>query len=163
MTFVYGASDGELQVGSSESVLLTTYITACRRGTRTTNLDVPPHTPTSIASCSEQLSITFALFITTSCIMGSDWKKLAEDKKSRIVKSVPLEWIIKDQQEGISAFDYANSPGLLSEQELKWTNSSATDLVAQLAKGKLKSVDLTTAFCKRAAIAQQLVGDMIPF
>jgi amidase len=92
--------------------------------------------------------------------MSSNWEKLAEDKRSRISKSIPSEWIIKDRQENVSAFEYPKLSGLLSEQELKWTNSSATDLVAQLAKGQLKSVDLTTAFCKRAALAQQLVRSM---
>ena len=42
-------------------------------------------------------------------------------------------------------------------EELQITNSSAVDLVAKLAKGELKAVAVATAFCKRAAIAHQVV------
>jgi amidase len=89
--------------------------------------------------------------------MSSNWEQLAADKRTRISKSIPSEWVIKEAPKDVSAFDYAKSSGLLSAQELEWTNSTATELVAQLATGQLKSVDVTLAFCKRAALAQQLV------
>jgi len=47
--------------------------------------------------------------------------------------------------------------GILSPRELEITNSSAVDLASELACGRLKSVDVTLAFCKRAALAHQLV------
>ncbi|KAL6705441.1 Acetamidase [Coniothyrium glycines] len=90
--------------------------------------------------------------------MSSDWEQRAEDKRARISKSIPSDWIIKDLPEGDSAFDFPSSSSLLSGQELEWTNSTATELVSQLAKGQLKSVDLILAFCKRAALAQQLTN-----
>jgi amidase len=37
------------------------------------------------------------------------------------------------------------------------TESTAVDLVSEMAAGKLTSVAVTTAFCKRAALAHQLV------
>lgn len=49
--------------------------------------------------------------------------------------------------------------GLLSESELEITeNYPATQLLAKLASGQLSSLAVTTAFCKRAAIAQQVVS-----
>lgn len=54
--------------------------------------------------------------------------------------------------------DVPASSGILSEQELKITESTASELVPRLAKGQLKAVDVTLAFCKRAALAHQLVG-----
>lgn len=54
------------------------------------------------------------------------------------------------------------SCGILTSEELAITESSAVDLVSQLAAGKLTSVAVTTAFCKRAAIAHQLVSILIP-
>jgi len=52
---------------------------------------------------------------------------------------------------------YPKESGIMSAEELAITESSATDLVAQMAAGKLTSVVVTTAFCKRAALAHQLV------
>jgi amidase len=90
--------------------------------------------------------------------MSSSWEQLAADKRSLISKSIPSEWLIKDLPKDDNIFDYPKSSGLLSAQELELTESTATELVAQLAEGKLKSVDVTLAFCKRAALAQQLVS-----
>lgn len=53
--------------------------------------------------------------------------------------------------------DYPKKSGIMTADELAITESSATDLVARMAAGKLTSVTVTTAFCKRAALAHQLV------
>ena len=46
---------------------------------------------------------------------------------------------------------------ILTPQELAWTEvQDATELLALLARREVTSTQLTTAFCKRAAIAQQL-------
>ena len=46
---------------------------------------------------------------------------------------------------------------ILTPQELAWTEtSSLSELLSHLAQRKVSSVQLTTAFCKRAAVAQQL-------
>jgi amidase len=90
--------------------------------------------------------------------MGSNWEQLAADKRSSISNSIPSEWMIRDLPKDDNVFSYPKTSGLLSAQELELTESSATELVAQLAEGKLKSVDVTLAFCKRAALAQQLVS-----
>lgn len=55
------------------------------------------------------------------------------------------------------------SCGILTAGELAITESSAVDLVSQLAAGKLTSVAVTTAFCKRAAIAHQLLNCTLEF
>lgn len=52
---------------------------------------------------------------------------------------------------------FPEKSGILSADELRITTLSATDLVTYLARGELKSVDVTLAFCKRAALAHQLV------
>ncbi|KAI8933813.1 hypothetical protein NX059_009516 [Plenodomus lindquistii] len=89
--------------------------------------------------------------------MGSrNWEDLAADKRARIAKSIPQEWIKELPNDQL--FDYPKKSGLLSQQELEWTESTATSLVSQLSKGQLKSVEVTLAFCKRAALAQQLTN-----
>lgn len=95
--------------------------------------------------------------------MSKSWEELAADKRLRLSKTIPDDWKIKVLPTQDNAFDYPRISGLLSEQELAITQSSATDLVSKLAKGTLKSVDVTLAFCKRAAIAQQLTNCMHEF
>ncbi len=87
------------------------------------------------------------------------WEDIAADKKARIDKSIPAEWRIDVAGLGLgdSVMDAPAKSGILTPEELEITNSSAVDLVAKLADGRLKSVDVTLAFCKRAALAHQLV------
>jgi hypothetical protein len=85
------------------------------------------------------------------------WQKIAEDKKARIAASIPEEWRIKSLPTDDSVMLYPSQSGIMFSEELAITESSAVDLVAEVATGKLTSVAVTTAFCKRAAIAHQLV------
>lgn len=89
--------------------------------------------------------------------MNTTWEHIAADKRARIDKSIPSEWKISVSPQ-TSAFDTPAKSGVLSPQELQITESTATDLVARLGKGELKAVDVTLAFCKRAALAHQLVS-----
>ncbi|CAH0023853.1 unnamed protein product [Clonostachys rhizophaga] len=86
------------------------------------------------------------------------WEDVAAEKKSRIDGSIPQEWLIKGLQGDDNAMDYPARSGILSPKELQLTNSSAVDLVNKMAAGELTSVSVTTAFCKRAAIAHQTVN-----
>lgn len=87
-----------------------------------------------------------------------EWKQLAADKKASIDNSIPAEWKLKIWPQEDNVFDYPEHAGILSDAEIALTKTSATDLVAKLAKGEVKSVDVTLAFAKRAAIAHQLVS-----
>ncbi|KAE8390291.1 Acetamidase [Aspergillus alliaceus] len=89
---------------------------------------------------------------------SSTWETVAADKRARLEKSIPDEWRIKSRPIEGPAIDLPDRLGILSSAELKITNSSATELVAQLCDGTLKAVDVTLAFCKRAALAQQLTN-----
>jgi amidase len=92
--------------------------------------------------------------------MSSTWESLASDKRSRIASSIPPEWRIPATSlpQTDSVIDFPKTSTLLSAKELEITASSAVDLVAQLAKGALTSVEVTIAFCKRAALAQQVTN-----
>lgn len=87
-----------------------------------------------------------------------DWKTLAAEKKSQLEASIPPEWRIKTLPTGDSVMSFPGRSGILTLEELNITESPATELVQDLASGKLSSVAVTTAFCKRAALAQQLVS-----
>lgn len=85
------------------------------------------------------------------------WEEAAADKRSRIAESIPQEWRIETPPTEDNVMDYPKKSGIMTAEELSITESSATELVAKLATGDLTSVAVTTAFCKRAALAHQLV------
>jgi amidase len=86
------------------------------------------------------------------------WQEVAAEKKARIAASIPPEWRITSMPSDNNVMGYPKASGILSDEELHITESSATDLVAKLAAGDLTSVAVTTAFLKRAALAHQLVN-----
>lgn len=88
------------------------------------------------------------------------WEKTAADKKAKIEATIPQEWRIKSLPTGDSVMTFPKESGIMSTEELAITESSAVDLVAKLASGELTSVAVTTAFCKRAALAHQLVSSV---
>lgn len=48
--------------------------------------------------------------------------------------------------------------GIMTARELVLTDKDATELLQLMATGQVTSYELTLAFCRRAAIAQQLVS-----
>lgn len=96
----------------------------------------------------------------------TDWAKLVEEKRSSRANQIPNEWhisrdLLKDVNEDSdhSAFEILNQLDLLSKEERHITEDySARDLCAELASGRLSAVGVCSAFCHRAAVAQQLVS-----
>lgn len=86
------------------------------------------------------------------------WQDLAANKKAHVSDAIPPEWRLKTTPSTDSVMSVPKESGILTDQELAITESSAADLVKDLASGKLSSVAVTTAFCKRAALAHQLVS-----
>ncbi|KAJ5290310.1 uncharacterized protein N7443_010563 [Penicillium atrosanguineum] len=95
--------------------------------------------------------------------MATSWEERAADKQNRINDSIPQEWKIQTLPTEDSVLEFPKKSGILSDQELAITQSSASDLVKKLAQGELKAVDVTVAFCKRAALAHQLVNCCLEF
>ncbi|THX14626.1 amidase [Aureobasidium pullulans] len=89
------------------------------------------------------------------------WQPIARRKKQEQSNLIPKDWTLKTRP-AANRNDVLAVPrecGLLSDQEIQITeNYDATTLVKELAARRLKSVDVVTAFCKRAAIAQQLTS-----
>jgi amidase len=96
-----------------------------------------------------------------------DWRVLVAAKKESQQSAIPPEWLIDSKV----LHELKQCPGgrlletspakkstILTDEELEITERySATDLLEKLGKGELTSVAVTRAFCKRAAVAQQLV------
>ena len=81
------------------------------------------------------------------------WQEIAVEKRSRIDASIPQEWRILASPTEDSVIGYPKTSDILSAEELRLTESSATDLITKMAAGQLTSVTVTTAFLKRAALA----------
>lgn len=93
--------------------------------------------------------------------MTSTWEPIAAKKRQALADSIPQEWRIPenlmppDSQHDVTGFP--EQSGWFTSDELKITGMTASELLPQLASGKLSSEAVTHAFCKRAAAAQQLV------
>ncbi|KAF3767138.1 acetamidase [Cryphonectria parasitica EP155] len=93
---------------------------------------------------------------------GASWEQVAAKKRAALLASIPKEWVIPgDLLPLVSQNDVTSWPktsGWFTEEELAITDLSASELVARLSSGALKSVNVTKAFCKRAAAAHQLTN-----
>lgn len=99
-----------------------------------------------------------------------DWRAAIKRKRQERVDRTPKEWLLDEQflnsldcgptrPTSVHELDVPRKSGILSEREVQITeNYTATELLGQLRTGALTSVQVTTAFCKRAAIAQQLLS-----
>lgn len=95
----------------------------------------------------------------------STWQEKVAAKQAEAWAKIPTEWrlpgdILQQVETGkLEILDVPAQCGILSDQELKITKiSDATTLKDKLAAGELSALEVTTAFCKRAAIAQQLTS-----
>jgi amidase len=89
--------------------------------------------------------------------MLKGWEAIAADKRRRLRNIIVPEWRVDTApSDSTTVMQYPERSGVLSAQEIEITNSSAVDLIAKLAARELTSVDVTLAFCKRAAVAHQL-------
>ncbi|KAJ8083720.1 hypothetical protein PM082_002486 [Marasmius tenuissimus] len=92
-----------------------------------------------------------------------DWKTVASEKKSRQLAAIPKEWLDRltanlPPQTELDVTLYPKVCGLLDGRELDITESDVPILLQRLSSGEWTAVEVTTAFCKRAVVAQQLTN-----
>lgn len=85
------------------------------------------------------------------------WTSVAAGKVAARDALIPKEWLIPTTN-ALNVMDIPRTCGILSAAEIAITESEAPVLVERMVQGDLKSYDVVLAFCKRAAIAQQLVS-----
>ncbi|KAI7240916.1 amidase family protein, partial [Hortaea werneckii] len=103
---------------------------------------------------------------TVSSDRPAAWQTRAEDYQRAAIAKIPEAWRLDSQYlndtgpaSKRSVLDLPAKCGILSERELDITETyNIVQLVQQLASGSMSSAEVTTAFCKRAAIAQQLTS-----
>ncbi|KAH7086058.1 amidase signature domain-containing protein [Paraphoma chrysanthemicola] len=95
-----------------------------------------------------------------------EWQPLVDKKRQDLRAQIPPEWILPkhitdmvNHTSTSSAFDLLQSTSLLTPKEKEITeNYTAAALIRLMSQSELTSLEVTTAFCKRAAIAQQLTN-----
>ncbi|CAG9973279.1 unnamed protein product [Clonostachys byssicola] len=95
-----------------------------------------------------------------------EYQQLVDQKRAKQASLIPPEWrlpkAITDKvspSSNASAFDLMLEHQILTKEELDITeNYTAAALVKSMAAGNLTSLEVTTAFCKRSAVAQQLTN-----
>lgn len=91
----------------------------------------------------------------------SSWQEIGLQKRSLRDSLIPEAWKIekRDYPSGSNVLDLPETFGILASEEVEITSKyDAVDIVGLIKEGKYSAEAVTTAFCKRAAIAQQLVS-----
>ncbi|KAK4498039.1 hypothetical protein PRZ48_010695 [Zasmidium cellare] len=84
-----------------------------------------------------------------------DYKVIAQGKREQRDSLIPSEWRVKTPSDSQNVLQ----SGLLSEKELKITSDhDAVDILERIKTRQYSAEEVTRAFCKRAAIAQQLTN-----
>ena len=93
---------------------------------------------------------------------SEEWKDISQKAQKILADSIPTEWRISADKlpssNQANVTDFPAKSGILSKDELKITESFATEIIENVADKTWKAGDVTRAFCKRAAIAHQVVG-----
>ncbi|KAK8211349.1 hypothetical protein M8818_003316 [Zalaria obscura] len=89
------------------------------------------------------------------------WRATARRKRAQQEAAIPPEWRLKPNTrpapDRTNILDVPRECGILTVEEIRITESyDACGLLEELRRGRLKAVDVARAFCKRAAVAQQL-------
>ena len=96
-----------------------------------------------------------------------DYKTVATRVQQKVFDSIPEQWKIatdiKAQHTTGDARSFATKCGILTERQISITEYTASKVLALIRAGQLTAVEVTTAFCARAAIAHQLVNCLTEF
>jgi amidase len=90
----------------------------------------------------------------------SHWRAQGEAKRQSILNAIPEKWRLKEpvapatEQRDVTG-TYIQQ--FLSEREIEITESDAVDIATETTSGRWSAVEVTEAFCHRAALAHQLV------
>ena len=93
-------------------------------------------------------------------MIRSTWRVQGEAKRQSILNAIPDKWRLKEpvppatEQRDVTG---AYIQQFLSEREVEITESDAVDIVAETTAGRWSAVEVTEAFCHRAALSHQLV------
>ncbi|KAI9705661.1 MAG: hypothetical protein M1820_005071 [Bogoriella megaspora] len=93
--------------------------------------------------------------------MSDAWRDIAKRKQDERDAKIPKEWQLSSESspDQNTLLEIPRRCGILNQNELEITGQyDATALLEKLSRKELRSVDVVTAFCKRAAIAHQVTN-----
>ncbi|GAA6003800.1 uncharacterized protein JCM10292_003380 [Rhodotorula paludigena] len=100
--------------------------------------------------------------VTLPHLTKDNWREKAAEKKQAQDRLIPAAWRLSPELLADDRADVTGVPkecGILSDRELEITElDEVEELAKRIAQGTYSAVEVTTAFCKRAAIAQQLTN-----
>lgn len=92
------------------------------------------------------------------------WQEVAAKRSHDINSKIPEAWRLSAKVlENHKPMDLPRDSGILTLRELNITELRAIDILAAIRERKISAVEVTRAFCKRAAIAHQVVSIASPF
>lgn len=90
------------------------------------------------------------------------WQEIVADKRASRSAKLPEAWLIPEScfpgPEILNVSEWCNTCGLFSREELIMTNSTACEIVENIASGHWTSMTVLQAFCHRATVAQQVLN-----
>lgn len=95
-----------------------------------------------------------------------NYQVIAAEKVAQRSSKIPKDWLISpdSSKDATNLLHIPTTCGVLSDVEYNITsNYDATALLEKLRAGEFSAEQVTRAFCKRAAVAQQLVGRSTTF
>jgi hypothetical protein len=103
-------------------------------------------------------------FLLNRSIASMPWQDVARAHREKQLQAIPKEWLLKYLPDSLNVLDVPAKCGLLTVRELEITDTLDINLtLTKLAQGVWSSVEVTTAYYKRAIIAHQLVRVTLAF
>jgi len=94
--------------------------------------------------------------------MPEQWEQIAARKRAALAEQITSEYripsLLVPPSDQLDVTTFPKESGWFSEKELDITDSTVTHILQKIASRSWSSEEVTRAFCKRAAAAQQLVG-----
>ncbi|KAI9726801.1 MAG: Acetamidase [Chrysothrix sp. TS-e1954] len=95
--------------------------------------------------------------------MSTDWEQAAAKKRQSTNDLIPAAWRIPNPPSNEQQRDVTGKyiQQFLDTQEIEITETDAAGIAAKTCSGSWKAVDVTKAFCHRAALAHQLTNCLL--
>lgn len=94
------------------------------------------------------------------------WESISAKKRQALAQAIPPEWLIPadilppDDQADVTTF--LHESGWFTDRELEILDTPSQKILAEIASQSWTSEEVTRAFCKAAAAAQQLASSRQP-
>ncbi|KAL5334693.1 amidase signature domain-containing protein [Aspergillus crustosus] len=90
------------------------------------------------------------------------WESIAAKKRQALKDLIPSEWVIPaaifPPEDQLDVTTFPRESGFFTDRELELTSTPAQTILSNLSSGSWTAEEVTLAFCKAAAVAQQLTN-----